>query len=151
MTRTPVNRSIQFFAWDVPVSISAVGGSLDGARALVERLESLWDVSIADSDLHRVFAWLGTVVAVEPETVALVELAARAAWRQPKPPAALHDVVIDLRHSRVGLPGADLLDLDAMRPVLAVALVVRYFAENGASYVRVRVGDAVRTTGVLAA
>lgn len=134
----------EFTAWGLPVEIDAPAALLPGARALVTRLEHLWDPTIPDSDLHRLYASIGTVVSVEPETVALIELATRAAWRRPEPPAALRHVVIDLRHSWAGLPEAELLDVGAMAPVLTAALLVRYLQENGADAVRVRVGETVR-------
>ena len=139
---------VAFTAWDAPVEIELAGpvNLLSGAQTLVERLESLWDPSARDSDVARMLALIGTMVPVEPETVALVELAARAAWRRPDAPFALHDVVIDRHRCRVGLPAEDLLDFDSMVPTLAAALLIRYLAENGASSVRVRVGENVRTT-----
>ncbi|TQS45741.1 FAD:protein FMN transferase [Cryptosporangium phraense] len=101
-------------------------------QALVARLESLWNPTLPDSDLHRLYAGVGTMVPVEPETVALVELATRAARREPDPSPALRDVVIDRRHGRVGLPELDLLDLRAMAPVLTAALLGRYLEERAA-------------------
>jgi hypothetical protein len=139
---------VAFTAWDAPVEIELAGpvNLLSGAQTLVERLESLWDPTGRDSDVARMLTMIGTMVTVEPETVALVELAARAAWRRPDPPFALHDVVIDRHRGRVGLPAADLLDLASMVPTLTAALLIRYLTENGASAVRVRVGQIVRTT-----
>ncbi|SHM93093.1 hypothetical protein [Cryptosporangium aurantiacum] len=131
-------------AWGLPIEIDAPAALLPGARALVARLERLWNPALPGSDLHRAYSLLGTMVTVEPETAALVELAARAAWRHPHPPMALHDVIVDLRRNRVGLPDDELLDLRAMVPVLTAALLVRYLRENGAETVHVRVGDAVR-------
>ena len=97
-----------------------------GARALVHRLERLWNPTLHGSDLYRLHTLVGTMVTVEAETVALVELATRAAWRRPSPPPALHDVVIDARRNRVGLPAGDLLDFAATVPVLTGALLARY-------------------------
>ncbi|GAA3391974.1 hypothetical protein [Cryptosporangium minutisporangium] len=133
-----------FFAWSFPVEIDAPPALLPGARALVARLERLWNPTVDGSDLQRVYARIGTMVPVEPETVALVGLATRAAWRLPSPPMALHDVVIDARRNRVGLPDGDLLDFRVMVPVLTAALLVRYLDGNGADVVRVRVGDTLR-------
>lgn len=151
--RTPrlalvVPRRTSFTAWNAPVEIEMTGSVdlLSGARALVERLERRWDPASRDSDLHRLAAMAGTMVTVEPETLALVELAARAAWKRPDAPAALHDIVIDSRRDRVGLPADGLLDLRGMVPVLTAALLVRYLGEHGATSVRVRVDGIIRET-----
>jgi hypothetical protein len=138
---------IGFTAWGVPVEIEAPARLLPGARALVERLESLWDAEVHGSDLHRLDALAGTVVVVEPETVALIELAVLACRQGPQPPSALRDVVIDVRRNRVGLPEPELLDVRSMVPLLAAALLVRYLRGHGADVVRVRVGGTVRTAG----
>lgn len=133
-----------FTAWGMPVEIIGPSALLPGARALVHRLERLWNPTLPDSDLHRLYALVGTMVTVEPETVALVELATRAAWRAPQPAMGLRDVVIDGRRNRVGLPAEDLLDFRATAPALTAALLTRYLQEHGAVATRVRVGDAVR-------
>ncbi|MFI5958606.1 hypothetical protein [Cryptosporangium sp. NPDC051539] len=143
--------SATFTAWGAPVEITAPAALLPGCRALVARLQRLWNPTIPGSDLHRLYASVGTVVPVEPETVALVELAARAARHDPHPPRALHDVVVDPRHGRAGLPEPELLDFRTMIPVLTAALLVRFLQERGAGVARVRIGPTERRTDTPAA
>lgn len=151
LAHRPAAARANFTAWGMPVEIIAPQELLPGARALVHRLERLWNPTLAGSDLHRLYAVVGTMVPVEPETVALVELATRAAWRAPEPPLVLHDVVIDTRRYRVGLPADDLLDFRATVPALTAALLSHYLQEHGAETFEVRVGSVRRSATAAAA
>lgn len=61
------------------VNQPADGGQVDGAVALLRRLETLWSRFLPDSDITRTNQGAGTPVVVAPETIALVQ-AMREAW-----------------------------------------------------------------------
>jgi hypothetical protein len=128
------------------VRLVAVGGDpLPRARELLDRCDRLWSTDARSGDLTRIARRPGTMVAVAPETLHLVALAAAAAG-----PDAAGRVLVDERHGRVGVDPAAGLDLPQLARALTADLLVESMLAGGARGALASVGDSVRAGGVAA-
>jgi hypothetical protein len=131
-----------------PVHVAVIGGDagvLEDARDRLAELDGLWGAGDRHGDLARLERWPGVVQHVAPETVLLVAIAVDAAEAATDRP--LDDVVIDVRHGQVGVPGAADLGLAALAPALAADLVAADLVDAGVAGVLVTVGDCSRAEG----
>jgi hypothetical protein len=137
-----------------PTHVAVVGGDpgvLEDAGSRLAELDALWSADSRHGDLARLRRWPGVVQDVAPETVLLVALAVRAADGAGHPNARCgelpEEVVVDVRHCRVGLPGAVGPALPDLARALAADLVAADLVDAEVAGALVTVGDASRAEG----
>lgn len=120
--------------------VAVGGGPLPLARLAC--YDRLWGDG-RSGDLTRIARRPGVMVAVAPETVRLVALAAAAAGTR-----AAGQVLVDARHGRVGVDPEAGLDLALLARALTGDLLVESMLADGADGALATVGDCVRADGV---